>query len=109
MTNLTDSMKKYSENSSTEEIIRGLQDGGYIDGLNTPTEKPIYQNYLIALLNTKNNKELSITLNNFTKVVEEFSQTSSASAKVLNFWTKVLAFATVTLVFVTIVSLFKNF
>ncbi|KKP99091.1 MAG: hypothetical protein US71_C0001G0066 [Parcubacteria group bacterium GW2011_GWD2_38_12] len=106
MGNLTDALKKYNGNSLPEDIIKGLQDGGYTHGLNPATEEPIFQNYLTALLNSKTNKELSVSLNNFKDVIKEFSLSSFESTKALNLWTMVLAFATTALVFVTIVAIF---
>lgn len=105
MGSLVDALKKYGENSSTEDIIKGLQEGSYINGLNSTTQEPIFQNYLISLLNSKINKELAVSLNNFKDVVKEFTLSSSESAKMLNRWTMVLAFATAALVVAMIVLL----
>lgn len=106
MGSLPDALKKYNENSLPEDIIKGLQEGGYTYGLNPATEEPIFQNYLITLLNSKTNKELSLSLNNFKDAIKEFSVSSSKSAKILNRWTMALAFATIALVFVTIIAIF---
>jgi len=101
MGNLSDALTKYSENSSSEEIIKGLQEDGFNLGLHPVSEQPIFQNYLITLLNSKTNKNLAKALN-------DFSKKSSTSAKILNRWTKVLAFATLALVLVIVVSALKN-
>jgi len=112
MLKLRDAMEKYNESSSIEKIIKGLQSGGFSEGLNPTVEAPIFQKYLITLLNSKTNKELAISLNNFKDVIKEFSNSSSESSRILNLWTKILAFATVALVFTTLVTIlvavFKN-
>ncbi len=107
MGSLKEALEKYDGSSSAEELIKGIQNGGYKYGLNPSSEAPNFQNYLISLLKLKTDKELAMCLNNFKDVVKEFSLTSSKSAKILNFWTKALVFTTIALVIVTIVGIFK--
>lgn len=102
MGDLPNALEKYGLESSEKEIVEGLRSGIYANGLNPMTEAPIFQNYLISLLNLKSNGTLSTSLQCLKDAVEKFSASSTESARALNHWTEVLARATRGLVVATI-------
>jgi len=134
MSNLNDSLSKYSIDSSLEDIIDGIQSEGYKNGLNAQ-EQEIFQNFLSGLLSLKSGKDLrdailtlqkqipltggeirgtigrsseklSESVDNLKAEIGEFVKSNNESTTALNRWTKVLAYATVALVFVAILGFF---
>jgi hypothetical protein len=136
MSNLKDALSKYDHNSSIEDIIKGLQEGSYIYGLSTP-DKPIFEKYLISLLDkkstedlklainalhrqipitigelrstiTRNTDTLSKTLDTLNTEIKHFSKSNDKASKSLIFWTIVMASATAILALATLIQIFTT-
>ena len=99
-------MKKYNMDSSEEDIVRALQEGGYLAGLNPTTEQPIFQKYLISLLNRKSSSEMAGTLSSLQNQLKIFEKSSSKATNIISRWTIVMAGATVLLAIATFVDVF---
>jgi hypothetical protein len=99
MTRLVETQSKYNSNSSTDELINAI--------ITLQKQIPMTGIEIRSTIG-RSSDELSLSINDFKKVIEKFSSVSSESSKALNFWTKVLALSTVVLAFVTIVTIFKS-